>query len=100
MSSDSITLTATIVFGLVSIGLWIGVGVKTSRMMSDIVGWTEIRDQVTKVLGSSITATVLLLIVSLIYFLQDQTKSIYVIFIMLGIAACLSYSALAAAAAN
>lgn len=97
VTASSLTLVGVVGLGLLAIGLWIGVFRTTSSMISDMVDWAAIRDQVTKVIGSTMTATVLLLIVSLIYFLQDQTKTTYAIYVMLGISACLTYSAMAAA---
>lgn len=94
------SLPATIVCGMIAISLWFGVFAKTSTVMSNGVSWSSIRGQVAKVISSSMIAMFLLMIASLIYFLQDQTKSIYVVFIMISISAALSYSAMAASTAN
>lgn len=91
------TLVGVIGLGLLAIGLWVGVLCIPYSMIRDkLLDWDAIRDQVTKVIGSTMTATVLLLIVSLIYFLQDQTKTTYAIYVILGISACVAYSAMAA----
>ena len=86
--------------GMAAIALWAGVLIKTSSILDDLPSWKHTASQIGKVIGSTMTATMILLVIVLIYFLQDQAKSIYVSFIMIGIAACLSYSAMAAAVAN
>jgi len=94
------SLPAIVICGFIAIGLWAGVVVQTVSIIDDRNIWQFVGDQVTKVIGTTMTATMVLLAVSMIYFLQDQSKSIYVVFIMIGLAACLSYSAMAAAVAN
>lgn len=87
--------------GVVAIALWFGVFMVTSRANGDNGNvWRSIQGQVTKVISSSMIAMFILLITSIIYFLQDQTKSIYVIFILVAFASILSYSALAASSVN
>ncbi len=94
------SLPAAIIFGMIAIGLWFGVFVQTSTIIGNGVSWLSINGQVTKVISSSMVAMFILLITSLIYFLQDQTKSIYAIFILVALGAVLSYSAMAASTAN
>lgn len=94
------SLPFVFIMGLIGIGLWAGVMTQTSSIITDLNHWEQIKSQVTKVIGTTMVTVMILLAVSLIYFLQDQTKSIYVVFIMIGLAAALSYSALAAAVAN
>lgn len=94
------SLPAAIIFGVVAIGLWFGVFVRTSNTIGNGVSWSSINGQVTKVVSSSMISMFVLLITSLIYFLQDQTKSIYAIFILVALGAVLSYSAMAASTAN
>jgi len=89
--------------GVVAIISWMGVFIVTSKANNDGYngnGWQSIRGQVTKVISSTMVGMFILLVTSIIYFLQDQTKSIYVIFILVAFASVLSYSALAAAAVN
>lgn len=90
-----------IFLGVVAIALWFGVLMITSRANGDNGNvWRGIQGQVAKVISSSMIAMFILLITSIIYFLQDQTKSIYVIFILVAFASILSYSALAASSVN
>ena len=87
--------------GIVAIALWFGVFTVTSRANGDNGnGWRGIQGQVVKVVSSSMIAMFILLIASIIYFIQDQTKSIYVIFMMVAFASILSYSAMAASSVN
>ena len=77
--------------GVVAIALWFGVFMITSRANGDNGNvWRGIQEQVTKVISSSMIAMFILLITSIIYFLQDQTKAIYVIFILVAFASILS----------
>ena len=92
-----------VILGMVTIGLWASVFATTSTMISEQHKrnyWTSIQGQVAKVVSSSMIAMFILLITSIIYFLQDQTKSIYVIFILVAFASILSYSAMAASSVN
>jgi hypothetical protein len=89
--------------GMVAIASWMGVFIVTSKANNDGYngnGWQSIRGQVAKVIGSTMVGMFILLVTSIIYFLQDQTKSIYVIFFLVAFASALSYSALAASAVN
>lgn len=89
------------ILGMVTIGLWVSVFATTSTMISEEQKrnyWPSIRGQVVKVVSSTMVGMFILLVTSIIYFLQDQTKSIYVIFVLIALASGLSYSALAAAA--
>jgi hypothetical protein len=105
MPSVSITsmitsLPVVIVCGLIALGLWSGVWIQTASLAGDLPSWNMIHSQVTKVVVTTMLVSVVLLLISLIYFIQDQTRSIYVLFILIGLSAGLSYSAMAASAAN
>jgi hypothetical protein len=87
--------------GILTIALWFGVFTVTSRANGDNGNvWRNIQGQVVKVVSYSMIAMFILLITSIIYFIQDQTKSIYVIFILVAFASILSYSAMAASSVN
>jgi hypothetical protein len=87
--------------GVVAVALWFGVFTVTSRANGDNGNiWRNIQGQVVKVVSSSMIAMFILLVASIIYFIQDQTKSIYVIFILVAFASILSYSAMAASSVN
>jgi hypothetical protein len=89
------------ILGAVAIALWFSVFTVTSRANGDNGNvWRGIQGQVAKVISSSMLAMFILLVTSIIYFLQDQTKSIYVIFILVAFASILSYSAMAASSMN
>jgi hypothetical protein len=88
------------ILGAVAIASWAGVFIMTSNANDNGYygnSWPSIRGQVIKVIGSIMMGMFILLVTSIIYFLQDQTKSIYVIFFLVAFASALSYSALAAA---
>jgi|LauGreDrversion4_2_1035121.scaffolds.fasta_scaffold96137_4 hypothetical protein len=82
--------------GALAIASWTTVFMKTSTIIDKQPSWQSIRGQVSKVVGSIMMGMFILLVTSIIYFLQDQTKSIYVIFILVAFSSVLSYSALAA----
>jgi hypothetical protein len=89
--------------GMVAIVSWFGVFMVTSRANSEDYNkmvWRGIKDQVSKVISSSMLGMFILLVTSVIYFLQDETKSIYIIFILVTFATILSYSAFAASTVN
>jgi hypothetical protein len=91
------SLPATIVLGVAALIMWANVFFTTSDSMNT---WADIRGHVKKVIGTTISAMFILLIVSIIYFLQDQSSAKTVVFIIITIALGLSYSAIAAAATN
>jgi hypothetical protein len=92
-----------IILGMVTIGLWATVFITVGNTIGEEHSrnyWPSIKNQVVKVISSSMVAIFILLVTSIIYFLQDETKSIYAIFILLTLTAIISYSALAASAAS
>ena len=98
--SDTVNTVVAAVGGLIAVGLWFGVLSKTNTVISKFVDWPHIKQQVRKVIGTTMFSTFLLLCISLIYLLQDQTKSLYVVFGMCAVGASIAYSALAASAAG
>jgi hypothetical protein len=85
--------------GVLAIVSWAGVFIMTSNENTSGYNgnvWPTIRGQVAKVISSTMMGMFILLVISIIYFIQDQSKSIYVIFIMVAISSVMSYSALAA----
>jgi hypothetical protein len=94
------SLPAVLILGVIAIGLWVHVFITTSTVISDGSSWPSINGQVKKVIGSTMMAMFVLLIASLIYFLQDQARSIYVVFILVALTGSLSYSAMAASSSN
>ena len=96
----ALSLPVVIVLGVGAIILWIQVFLTASNIMGDDShSWPFISGQVKKIIGTTTVGIFILLLTSIIYFLQDQTKSVYVIFILLTISIIMAYSAIAAAAA-
>ena len=66
------------ILGMAAIAFWAGVFMVTSRANGDNGNvWRGIQDQVSKVISSSMLAMFILLVTSIIYFLQDQTKHLH-----------------------
>lgn len=91
------SLPATIALGVAAIIMWGNVFLTTSDSMNT---WADISSHVKKVIGTTTAAMFILLIVSVIYFLQDQSSAKTAVFIIITLALGLSYSAIAAAATN
>lgn len=100
-STASIYTILPIFLGASAVVAWAGAFIVTSDAVTgegySAKSWPSIRGQVGKVIGSVMMGMFILLVTSIIYFIQDQTKSIYVIFILVALTSVLSYSALAAA---
>jgi hypothetical protein len=101
ISTASIYTILPIFLGASAIVAWMGAFIVTSDAVTgdgySANSWPSIRGQVAKVISSTMVGMFILLVTSIIYFIQDQTKSIYVIFILVALASVLSYSAMAAA---
>lgn len=86
------------IFGITSVGLFIG----AFRNMSQFVGskddWNVIQPQITKILILTLIGTFGLIITSLLYFIQDSSRTIYFILVLSCLTLGLSFSALAIAA--
>ena len=96
MSPTESSFVPTMAVGALAIASWTAVFMKTSNIIDKQPSWLTIRGQVVKVVSYNMVAMFILLVASIIYFIQDQTKSMYVIFILVAFASILSYSALAA----
>jgi hypothetical protein len=91
------SLPATIALGVAALIMWASVFRTTSDSM---YSWSDLSAHVKKVIGTTTASMFILLIVSIIYFLQDQSSAKTAVFIIITIALGLSYSAIAAAATN
>ena len=97
-STATSLLVIPVILGIIAVASWMGALIVTTKAISSGYtgnSWPSIRGQVAKVISSAMIAMFILLVTSIIYFLQDQTKSIYVIFTLVAFASVLSYSALA-----
>ena len=91
------SLPTVVVLGVGAVIMWANVFITTSDSMNT---WADIGSHVKKVIGTTTAAMFILLIVSVIYFLQDQSSAKTAVFIIITMALGLSYSAIAAAATN
>jgi hypothetical protein len=87
-----------IVFGVVSVGLFIGAFVNMSKFVGSKDDWNLIQPQITKILILTLIGTFGLIITSLLYFIQDSAKTIYFILVLSCVTLGLSFSALAISA--
>ena len=87
-----------IVFGVVSVGLFIGAFVNMSKFVGSKDDWNLIQPQITKILILTLIGTFGLIVTSLLYFIQDSEKTIYFILVLSCVTLGLSFSALAISA--
>jgi len=95
MGSSSIGIW---VFGVISVGLFIGAFVNMSNFVGSKDDWNQIQPQITKILILTLIGTFGLIITTLLYFIQDSQKTIYFILVLACLTFGLSFSALAIAA--
>jgi hypothetical protein len=86
------------IFGIVSVGLFIGAFVNMSKFVGSKDDWNVIQPQITKILMLTLIGTFGLIVTSLLYFIQDSARTIYFILVLTCLALGLSFSALAIAA--
>jgi hypothetical protein len=87
-----------IVFGVISISMFISSFVSISNFVGSKDDWNLIKPQITKVLILTLIGTFGLIITTLLYFIQDSAKTIYFILVLTCISLGLSFSALAISA--
>jgi hypothetical protein len=87
-----------VIFGLISVGMFIGSFVSMSSFIGSKDDWNVIQPQITKIWILTIIGTVGLTIASLLYFIQDSARTIYYILVLCCVSLGLSFSALAVAA--
>jgi hypothetical protein len=86
------------IFGIISVGLFIGAFVNMSNFVGSKDDWNLIQPQITKILILTLIGTFGLIITTLLYFIQDSQKAIYFILVLTCLTLGLSFSALAIAA--
>jgi hypothetical protein len=87
-----------VIFALVSIGMFIGAFVSMSNFVGSKDDWNLIKPQITKIWILTLIGTAGLIITSLLYFIQDSSKTIYYILALTCLSLGLSFSALAISA--
>lgn len=85
-------------FGIVSLGMFIGAFVNMSNFVGSKDDWNLIKPQITKIWILTLIGTATLIIASLLYFIQDSEKTIYYILALTCVSLGLSFSALAISA--
>ena len=88
----------TFLFGLSALILYCRSFIYISKFVGQKDGWSQIRPQIIKIWGLSMTGSFLLLISSFIYFTGEPINTIYFILVISFIALALSYSALGVSA--
>jgi hypothetical protein len=86
------------IFGITSVALFIGAFVNMSKFVGSKDDWNVIQPQITKILILTLIGTFGLIITSLLYFIQDSSRTIYFILVLSCLTLGLSFSALAIAA--
>ena len=92
------SVIATVIFTVISIGLYITSFVTVSNFIGSKDDWNIIKPQLTKIWGLTLGGTVALMIASFLYFVQDPSRMIYFILILTCLTLGLSFSAMAIAA--
>jgi hypothetical protein len=102
LTSGALSMTkgnaGIIIFGVVSVGLFIGAFVNMSKFVGSKDDWNLIQPQITKILILTLIGTFGLIVTSLLYFIQDSEKTIYFILVLSCVTLGLSFSALAISA--
>jgi len=86
------------IFGIVSIGMFLGAFVSMSNFVGSKDDWNLIKPQITKIWILTLIGTATLIIASLLYFIQDSDKTIYYILALTCVSLGLSFSSLAISA--
>jgi hypothetical protein len=92
------SIIATVIFTIISIGLYISSFVTVSNFIGSKDDWNIIKPQLTKIWGLTLGGTFALMIASFLYFVQDPTRMIYFILVLTCLTLGLSFSAMAIAA--
>ncbi len=86
------------IFGITSIGLFIGAFVSMSNFVGSKDDWNLIKPQITKIWILTLIGTATLIIASLLYFIQDSARTVFYILALTCVSLGLSFSALAISA--
>ena len=87
-----------VIFGVVSIGMFIGAFVSMSNFVGSKDDWNLIKPQITKIWILTLIGTATLIIASLLYFIQDSSRTVFYILALTCVSLGLSFSALAISA--
>ena len=98
LSGISKEKVGAVLFGIVAIGLYVWSFVDMSKFIGSKDSWNQISSQVGKIWGLTLAGSFILFIAALLYFVQDETKTIYFILALSCITRGLAYSALAISA--
>lgn len=98
LSNISKEKVGAVLFGIIAIGLYVWSFMDMSRFVGSKDSWNQISSQVGKIWGLTLAGSFVLFIAALLYFIQDETKTIYFILGLSCITLGLSYSALAISA--
>jgi hypothetical protein len=98
MASAGSGMIGVIIFGLVSVGMFIGAFVSMSNFVGSKDDWNLIKPQITKIWILTLIGTFGLIIAALLYFIQDSARTIYFILVLSCLTLGLSFSSLAIAA--
>ena len=87
-----------VLFGLTSVGMFIGAFVSMSNFVGSKDDWNVIQPQITKIWILTLIGTFGLIIAALLYFIQDPERTIYFILVLSCLTLGLSFSSLAISA--
>ena len=87
-----------VLFGLTSVGMFIGAFVSMSNFVGSKDDWNVIQPQITKIWILTLIGTFGLIIAALLYFIQDPERTIYLILVLSCLTLGLSFSSLAISA--
>jgi len=91
-------MMGVIIFGLTSVGLFIGAFVSMSNFVGSKDDWNLIKPQITKIWILTLIGTFGLIVATLLYFIQDSERTIYFILVLSCLTFGLSFSSLAISA--
>ena len=98
MASAGSGMIGVIIFGVISVGMFIGAFVSMSNFVGSKDDWNLIKPQITKIWILTLIGTFGLIIAALLYFIQDSARTIYFILVLSCLTLGLSFSSLAIAA--
>lgn len=97
-SASKMGMIGVIIFGIVSVSMYIWSFVSMSNFVGSKDDWNLIKPQITKVMILTLIGTFGLSVATLLYYIQDPTKIMYFVLIITCLSLGLSFSSLAVAA--
>ena len=98
MASAGSGMIGVVIFGVISVGMFIGAFVSMSNFVGSKDDWNLIKPQITKIWILTLIGTFGLIIAALLYFIQDSARTIYFILVLSCLSLGLSFSSLAISA--